>query len=414
MVGAVLGLLVGAAFFFVPWDGREPPRLELVALGDDGRFSAQTAPPVIVDTLARRPRVPLVLGLRNTGGVPIRPGRLYLFAPARFQLRRGDELVEGTRLPGESLVRYPVEGEFVSVAPGTLPSLLPGADTLWVEPVLPRYECIVVADSVPELVPARLPDGEDLADLQLFWSAEGGEMTRRQTGLLRLRLDPAQLTVEPATEIPHGPIEVRAGGFQVSDSLRARLHTVGSHSVACGPPETALSLDVVLWETETGGRMLQLGLGGSARKILFDLDRDDVLELEMWDPDGDGRFEAQRSVAMPLPRFLLPPAAGSRDTVAADSLAGDSAAAPVREPAPAAPTRPGQPPAGVLDTTPDPVVPPRPDTAAPPPAPPAPPPPPPDTTPPDTIPPDTVPPPDTLTIPPEAAPAAHGRPRGEP
>ncbi len=68
--------------------------------------------------------------------------------------------------------------------------------------------------------------------------------------------------------------------------------------------------------------------GGVPRKYLFDLDRDSIIELEMWDPDGDGEFETRRQARLPIPAFLLPPPpppeydlTAALDRIARDSLA---------------------------------------------------------------------------------------------
>jgi hypothetical protein len=42
------------------------------------------------------------------------------------------------------------------------------------------------------------------------------------------------------------------------------------------------------------------------RKRLYDLNRDGIIELETWDGDADGRFEARREARYATPAFLLP------------------------------------------------------------------------------------------------------------
>src|SRR6185369_13271836 len=100
-----------------------------------------------------------------------------------------------------------------------------------------------------------------------------------------------------------------------------------------------LELYDVLWETATGGRFFLVYHGGAPRKYLFDLDRDSIIELEMWDPDSDGKFEATRPAHMPIPEFLMPARAPRAVIVAAtgDSIPVDSlgtAAAGATPPAP--------------------------------------------------------------------------------
>src|SRR5690606_39434496 len=77
------------ATLFRSWrDG--PAELELVALNADGAFEQSIAVPAAwADTLYAAPgiaaRVPLVLGVRNSGGEPARPQRLEISAPSRSE-----------------------------------------------------------------------------------------------------------------------------------------------------------------------------------------------------------------------------------------------------------------------------------------------------------------------------------------
>lgn len=386
VITALIAVLAGAAFLFVPWSGSGEARLELVALGEEARFGHRvTFTDVWVDTTQTRTRVPLVLAIGNSGGEAARPARVDLSVPARFQLRSGRDLLAGTRLPGESLVQYRLEGDFPPIEPGRLPTLLPEQDTLWLEPVLTPLECVVVSDSIPELVAARLPPAELLSEVPIFYSIEGGTLEARQTGLLRVELDPALVRTAEPPQLVHGEVQLRGGGFVVPDTLRLALGPGRSHDVACGPPENALRMGVTAWEGAGGARLLSLELGGKTRKLLMDFDGDGTIERMLWDPDGDGRFEAMRETRIPLPRFLLPPkpaAPASSDSGAMDPLQADTST-----PAPAA-TRPRAP-----RPAPPPVETPRPDTARALPV---------DTVRRDTVPPDTTrpTPPDTTRRPP--------------
>jgi hypothetical protein len=101
----------------------------------------------------------------------------------------------------------------------------------------------------------------------------------------------------------------------------------------------------VLWETATGGRLFVVSYGGAARKYLYDLDRDSIIELEIWDPDSDGRFEASRPTRMYIPEFLMPARPPIRVAVSTpvDSIGGDSlnVAAPGAAVPGVTPTAPG-------------------------------------------------------------------------
>src|SRR5690606_16525914 len=84
------GVAAAAMLLLLPWRNRAP-RLELLALGPDGRFEqAITVPAAWADTERAAPgvaaRVPLVLAVRNTGRGAARPERLELSAPVRVHL----------------------------------------------------------------------------------------------------------------------------------------------------------------------------------------------------------------------------------------------------------------------------------------------------------------------------------------
>lgn len=80
----------------------------------------------------------------------------------------------------------------------------------------------------------------------------------------------------------------------------------GSRLAACGDPSQPLELHTALWETMDGGRFFVLYHGGAPRKQLYDLNRDSIIELEMWDSDADGKFEARRAARFAIPSFLMP------------------------------------------------------------------------------------------------------------
>src|SRR5690606_13437065 len=190
------------------------------------------------------------------------------------------------------------------VQPGRMPTLLPALDTLWLELVVPSFYCMALSDSVPEFVPAPQPDPAAISRVQIFYSFEGDALERRQTGLLTAQLDPALIAAEPPAPPPALPVEMREPGRPVPSF--ATLQYEGSRSGFCGVPEEPLELLTTVWTTPSGGRFCVLHYGGAPRKYLFDLDRDSIIELEMWDPDADGRFEARRAARLAIPPFLLP------------------------------------------------------------------------------------------------------------
>ena len=151
------------------------------------------------------------------------------------------------------------------------------------------------------------------------------------------------------TIIPGGGTRIEAGDMvfimgeasQMADVLtlagydRFNLRRVviagGSREAECGPPGDPMRMFSTLWLTPDSGRLISVHYGGQARKEFYDLDRDSVIELEMWDPDGDGQMEAWRQVHLPIPEYLLPepPPVVVAAAPPVDSLASDSAAGSV-------------------------------------------------------------------------------------
>jgi hypothetical protein len=293
----------------LPWRNRAP-RLELLALGPDGRFEqAITVPAAWADTERAAPgvaaRVPLVLAVRNTGRGAARPERLELSAPVRVHLSLSDgRVLPGRTVAGSPLIRYELTGAFPLIEPGRMPRLLPGADTLWLELVVPSFYCMTLSDSVPEFVPAPRPDPAAVSRAQIFYSFEGEELKERQTGLLTIQLDPALVAAEVPEPPPSFPVEMREPSVPLPSFGWLRYE--GSRRGFCGEPEEPIELLTTVWSTPSGGRFFVLDYGGAPRKYLFDLDRDSIIELEIWDPDADGRFEARRAARLAIPPFLLP------------------------------------------------------------------------------------------------------------
>lgn len=313
-VGLLAVSAAAVVLWLLPWRAG-PASLELVALGSDGRFQSEVQIPrtwtdTSVSSQGALARVPLVLGVVNSGGRPARPGRLEISMPARFQLRTVDgRPVSGELGPGTPLIRYRLEMSFPRIEPGRVPTLLPALDTLWLELALPSFYCIALSDSVPEFVPAPPPPVNALSRVEIFYSFEGGELKNRQTGLLRIQLDPTVLRRAEAPRPPSFPSEVREPGFPLPPLVALKYG--GARRSYCGEPEQPLEMLTTLWETVDGGRFFVLDYGGAPRKYLFDLNRDGIIELEMWDPDADGNFEARRRAALPIPSFLIPPTTAS-------------------------------------------------------------------------------------------------------
>lgn len=312
----IIGGLVGAAFWIGPF--RAIPA-ELQLLVQDGDTLARAAA-VRNAGDAGEPRFPLVLGLANAGGRVAAPVRVDVSVPAMFRLRSNAADLQRESIPGNPLVRYQVPIVPRAVAPNGEPQLLGVGDTLWLEPILDAYYCTTLADSIPEFVPSPARDPQQLARVQVFYSFVEENAPLRQTGLLQLQLDPAALQQTPAPMPPSFPVQVRE-----PELPRPELGTLvkaGERAAECGDPQQPLELYTVTWETPGRGRFLVVYVSGAPRKQLFDLNRDSIIELEMWDPDADGRFEAARPARYAIPSFLLPERV-AEEVVAVDSLLND-------------------------------------------------------------------------------------------
>ena len=321
--GIVLAAIAAIIVIALAWVGSAQPSvaaLELVALDASGRFSDSLGVDAVEAPAG--PRFPLVLAVRNVGETPAAPDSLYLSLPIRFRLEdKAGESLPSRHGPGSPLARYGIPLGAATVQPGAQPAVLPGVDTLWIAPWLPDYYCVLGPAGVPDFVPAPEYDPSRLAEVLVFYGFD----TRsgpRQTGLLRLHLPPAALRARAGPALPMFPTE-RIGPGAPLPELPA-LFEIGARAETCSDPDQALVLRSVLWETPDGGRVIALHHDSIARKRLYDLDRDSIVELVIWDADGDGVFDARRRARFPIPRWLLPRVAAAADRVAADSAAVDS------------------------------------------------------------------------------------------
>lgn len=331
-IGAVLVVLAAAAGAYLAFPrATHRPALALVALDASGQFQdtaripTQWADTAFTGSYGATARVPLVLAVVNTGARAARPTTLDLSVPARFRLLSA----EGAELPHylsrtSPLVRYVLHADFGTILPGRLPVVPAGLDTLWLEPIVPALYCVAGADSVPDFVPATPPDPRLLASIEMFYSFSGPGIRGRQAGLLDVRIDSTLVRTAETTTPPTFPTEIVNAGHPLPQM--GTLVYSGSVAARCGAPEDPLVVTSQVWRTGTGGRFLVLLVDGKPRKYLFDLDGDSTIELEMWDPDGDGRFEARRRARFPLPAFLLPPPPPPPNPAISTSLPPDSAA----------------------------------------------------------------------------------------
>ena len=314
----VVGLSVLAVVVAVVVLAPEPepePALQLVALAPDGAFrDTLVAPATLRDTTPRgATRVPLVLGVRNTGAAPARPDTVTLSLPARYRLEVPGRVLVGRVEAGSPLATYTTAtGLTGPVAPGRLPELLPSVDTVWLEVAVPRYYCVALGDSVPELIPAPAPPPATLSDVRIFYSFAGGDLDRRRTGTLTVHLDPSLVELPEASPPPTFPVRMDTA---LATPDVGELRHAGTKRAECGEPQAPMELGSTLWLTEGEGRVIELEYGGAVRKRLYDLDADGVVERESWDADGDGVFESTRRARLPTPAFLIPAGALPPDSL---------------------------------------------------------------------------------------------------
>ncbi len=323
----VVALLVGAAFWIGPLRSR-PADLRLLALSGDGKFSEYVGIPTAwADTQGRGSevavRLPLILAVRNAGAAAAQPQRLSLSLPARYRIASEDGPLEARMTLGNPLVRYEMPVHAPKLQPGRVPAVIPGLDTLWIEPLTPSFYCTALSDSVPEFVPAPPVDPQTMSQIRIFYSFGGRSLRQRQTGLLTVQMDPRVIPRKPPTTLP--TFETVITQPEAPRPALGTLRYAGSRVSPCGDPSQPMELHAALWETMQGGRFFVLYHGGAPRKYLYDLNRDSIIELEMWDANSDGKFEARRAARMTIPGFLMPlPKAREDSLAAAGALAADT------------------------------------------------------------------------------------------
>lgn len=311
-----------------------PAELELVALSADGQYRPVVRlPKALADTFsldgASVGRYPLIFAIYNSGARAVEPIQLALSLPAQYRLTNSrGEAFPPRMVPGNPLARYVFELKPATIAPGETPLVLPGLDTLWLEPTIPSYYCTTFSDSIPEFVPAPPQNPQLLANVNIFYSF-ATRSSARQTGILTIQLDPAAVRRDVSAPVNALPTTIREP--EVRRPQTPALFLVGTRVSQCGDAAYPLEIHSTLYRTPEGGRVFVLSLNNVVRKYLYDLNRDSIIELEIWDPDNDGLFEAGRAARMPIPEFLMPlrPPRAVLDSALVDSTGAplDSAAA---------------------------------------------------------------------------------------
>lgn len=310
-LAALGGVAMGWLVLYLLPGGGHGTTLELTALGADGRFATSiTIPRHWAQTGGLEPgavvRVPLVLAVRNMGKEPAPPTRLELSLPTRYRLSRSNgQPLPAEFVPGTPLIRYSLAVPATRAAAGAIAGYQPVLDTVWLEPIIPSFYCIALSDSVPDFIPSPPAPVEAIARVRIFYSFAGEELEQRQTGLLAVQLDPALLKQEAPAPPPTFPAEYHDP--VAPHPVLSGLIYKGSRKAFCGDPQDPIEILSTLWETPAGGRLFVLDYGGAPRKYLFDLNRDSIIELELWDASGSGHFDARRQARLPIPDFLMPP-----------------------------------------------------------------------------------------------------------
>jgi hypothetical protein len=316
LVLLLLGVIIvaGAAVWSIgpirPFD----ESVALLALGSDGTFGGDVRLDP-VEAQAAELRFPLILGIQNQGQRAVRPIAAHLSVPARYRLLGKDGAPLGGE-PGDGgpLVRYTFALPGEDVEPDVLPMVMAGTDNLHLAFARPGITCRL-ENGVPVFAPAPPYPADGLARVDAFWAIETAGSSRRQAGTIRFAFDPAHVTPLRAREVSFGPVVVERPNVTLPPALIVALE--GVRETSCGEPGRAEPMISTVWTTP-GGRFIILSVRGSPRKQLFDLNGDATVDLEAWDIDGDGEYEARRATSFPIPMDLLPPA------IAADSLTVDS------------------------------------------------------------------------------------------
>ena len=324
---AIVSVLVIAGFWIGPFRPL-PAQLQLLALGGDGRFHEYVGIPCSwADTLPAASeataRFPLILAVHNAGAMAAQPTRLSINLPARYRLtnKHGQPLRVHMAM-GNPLVRYDLPVRTESIEPGRQPAILNGLDTLYLEPIVPSMYCTALSDSVPEFVSAPAQDPQLLARVRVFYSFSGPAIRQRQAGLLTIQVDPNLVRRDPA---PSPPIfDTQVIRPEAPKPEMHGLHFMGSRSSWCGDPGQPVEIRDALYETADGGRFFVLYRGSNPQKYMFDLNRDSIIEEEMWDQDGDGKMESRRAAHMSIPSFLMP-YHEAKDSAVTDTLGGGEA-----------------------------------------------------------------------------------------
>lgn len=296
----VLAVVVGA--YWVGPLKPPPPEIELLAV-QDGQLVDRVRVAGERDPATNAVRFGVALAARNVGAREGDVEQLVLSVPARYRLVTPRGRARGEVTTGVALRRYVLDVP-VNLEPGAPPQRLAGLDSIWLEPDLPSYYCYAQTADIPEFIPAPSLDPATISEVRIFYSFATRGVRERSTGLLTLDVAPDQLEATSAEMPPAFPTVFEDPEIQQPDM--GRVQYGGARTAWCGDPEQPLELYTVRWDGQGGARLYAIHVRESARKLLWDLNGDGVVDLEAWDVDGDGRFEARREARFPVPDFLEP------------------------------------------------------------------------------------------------------------
>jgi hypothetical protein len=319
----LLGLAIALAAYWVGPMRPLPPELELLAIDESDRAVTELSVGAEFDEATSSLRFAVPLAVRNVGVQEGRPRRLVLSVPARYRVVTHRGRIAGEVTPGVPLRRYVIDLPADTLPPGGRPRPLAGLDRIWLEPDLPRYYCTTRGDAIPEFVPAPDYEAANIADVRIFYSFAVHDTRERSTGVLTVRVDPDRLQVSPAEMPPLFPTIFEEPETQRPDLGVIRF--VGTRTAWCGDPEQPMELYTAVWEGAGGTRHYAIHVHGTARKLLYDMNGNGIIDLEVWDLDGDGYFEARREARYPVPEFLEPLPPRNPELAQPDMLPRDSA-----------------------------------------------------------------------------------------
>ncbi|HEX2166984.1 MAG TPA: hypothetical protein VHG09_07050, partial [Longimicrobiales bacterium] len=321
---AVLFLIAGGLLLGAYWLGPLrpiPAHLQMLAIEGN----------VAIERVAVEPRrtpqggiiFPIPIAVRNVGAQEARPSAVVLSVPPQFRISTTRGRITGNVTPGVPLRRFPIALERTEIEPDSQTQVLPGLDTIYLEPDLPRYYCTIHGPQIPEFISAPEYDPQTLSDIRIFYSFDDALGPERQTGLLTVELDPQLLDVAPAPNPPTFPTVIQAPEARAPET--GTLLFDGARTAHCGDAERPVELYTTAWETLDGGTVLVVYVDNVGRKRLYDMNGDGIIELETWDSDGDGRFEARREARYAIPDFLMPLPPRDPSMAGPDPLPADSA-----------------------------------------------------------------------------------------